>query len=114
MDISQKEEDEQLLLPGEVAYAFLPATVFQNIVNMEEISVFFSLYKESSFFPIPDAPNGTRIASPVVAATVAGRTFRDLQDPVIILIRLDDVMDGVSLQTGYYNTAQGNIADRAS
>ena len=97
MDTSQKEEDETLLLPGEVAYAFLPATIFRNTVNVDEIGVFFSLYKESSLFPIADAPNHTRIASPVVAATVAGRTFRDLQDPAIVLIRLDEEMDGVSI-----------------
>lgn len=99
MDTSRKEEDERLLLPGEVAYAFLPATMFRNIVNVEETGVFFSLYKESSLFPIADAPNGTHIASPVVAATVAGRTFRDLQDPAIVLIRLDEEMDGVSIPT---------------
>ena len=86
------------LLPGQVAAAILPATIFNQIRNLEDkvIGVFFSLYEESSLFPIADPPNNTRIRSPVVAATVAGRTFRDLPEPVIVLVRLNDITDGVS------------------
>ena len=86
------------LLPGQVAATILPATIFNQTRNLEDeaIGVFFSLYEESSLFPIADPPNNTRIGSPVVAATVAGRTFRDLPEPVIVLVRLNDITDGVS------------------
>ena len=89
------ERAEDGLLPGQVASATLPATIFRNLGDTD-VGVFFSLYEESSLFPIADPLNDTRIGSPVVAATVAGRTFRDLPEPVLVLVRLDDVTDGVS------------------
>ena len=98
-DTDERVEDG--LSPGQVASAILPAAIFNQIRNLEgtdveAIGVFFSLYEESSLFPIAGAPNDTRIGSPVVAATVAGRTFRNLPEPVIVLVRLNDITDGVS------------------
>jgi len=95
LNVDTDERVEVGLLPGQVAAAILPATIFRNLEG-EAIGVFFSLYEESSLFPIADPPNNTRIGSPVVAATVAGRTFRDLPEPVIVLVRLNDITDGVS------------------
>jgi len=100
LNVDTDERVEVGLLPEQVASAILPATIFNQIRNLEDeaIGVFFSLYEESSLFPIADPPNNTRIGSPVVAATVAGRTFRDLPEPVIVLVRLNDIniTDGVS------------------
>ena len=101
LNVDTNERVDDGLLPGQVASAILPATIFNQIRNLEDtdveaIGVFFSLYEESSLFPIADPPNNTRIGSPVVAATVAGRTFRDLPEPVIVLVRLNDITDGVS------------------
>ena len=100
LNVDTDERVEVGLLPEQVASAILPATIFNQIRNLEDeaIGVFFSLYEESSLFPIADPPYNTRIGSPVVAATVAGRTFTDLSEPVIVLVRLNDIniTDGVS------------------
>jgi len=98
LNVDTDERVEVGLLPRQVAAAILPATIFNQIRNLQQeaIGVFFLLYEDSSLFPIADPSSNTRIGSPVVAATVAGRTVRDLPEPVIVLVRLNDITDGVS------------------
>ena len=105
--------EEELLAPEEIATAFLSPSLFEQFESRTEIGHFFSLYESPSLFPIAresDSPttadseddNGimSQVGSSVVAATVSagGQTeFPNLTDPVIIVFRLNPVLDGVRI-----------------
>ena len=108
--------EEELLAPEEITTAFLSPSLFEQFesdAGSGEVGIFFSLYESSSLFPIAresDTPTTaesendggimSQVGSPVVAATVSagGRTeFPDLTDPVIVVLRLNPVLDGVRI-----------------
>ena len=107
-------DEEELLAPEEIATALLSPSLFEQFesdAGSGEVGIFFSLYESSSLFPIAresDTPTTadseddggimSQVGSPVVAATVStgGRTeFPNLTDPVIVVLRLNPVLDGV-------------------
>ena len=107
-------DEEEPLAPEEIATAFLSPALFEQFesdAGSGEVGIFFSLYESSSLFPIAresDTPTTadseddggimSQVGSPVVAATVSagGRTeFSNLTDPVIVVLRLNPVLDGV-------------------
>ena len=109
-------DEEELLAPEEIATAFLSPSLFEQFesdAGSREVGIFFSLYESSSLFPIAresDSPTTadseddggimSQVGSPVIAATVSagGRTeFPDLTDPVIVILRLNPVLDGVRI-----------------
>ena len=106
------ENEGELLAPEEIATAFLSPSLFEQFESdAGEVGIFFSLYESSSLFPIAretDSPTTaeseddggimSQVGSPVVAATVSagGQTeFRNLSDPVIVVLRLNTVLNGV-------------------
>ena len=106
-------DEEELLAPEEIATAFLSSSLFEQFESDAEVGIFFSLYESSSLFPIAretDSPTTaeseddggimSQVGSPVVAATVSagGQTeFRNLSDPVIVVLRLNPVLNGVRI-----------------
>ena len=105
-------DDDELLAPEEIATAFLSPSLFEQFESdTGEVGIFFSLYESSSLFPIATETDSSttveseddggimsQVGSPVVAATVSvgGQTeFRNLSDPVIVVLRLNPVLDGV-------------------
>ena len=102
---------EEFLFPEEIATAFLPPSLFEPFVSdAEGVGIFFSLYESPSLLPIAresDSPTTagdggamSQVGSPVVGASVSagGQTeFRDLRDPVIVVLRLNPALDGVRL-----------------
>ena len=85
-----------MLAPEEVANAFLPPSLFTQIEGAEEVGVVFTLYATPVLFTPVGVPNTTRVGSSVVGATVAGHSFRNLEEPVVIVLRILPVEDGVS------------------
>ena len=100
------------LAPEELGTAFLPPSFFTLFESgTEGVGIFFSLYDSSSLFPIaeePDPPTTagpsedigptTQVGSPVVAVTVSAgdqTEFRDLIEPVVVVLRLNTVGEGV-------------------
>ena len=87
---------EELILE-EIGLILLPASLFEPLSD-NITGLFFLLYENASPFPVAGVSNDTRIGSPVIAATVAGEqiSFRNLSEPVSIVLRLNPVLEGVS------------------
>ena len=86
------------LAPNQTAFINLPASLFDSVPeDRPNIGVFFALYDNPSLFPVAEAEveNSTRVVtvlSPVIAATVGpGLFFMDLDPPVSILLRLQEL-----------------------
>ena len=84
------------LLPQQDAAINLPGTLFGMIGDRTNVGVFFALYNSSVLFPVnggrdfnSNNPVRTEVGSRVLAATVGpGINFQNLQDPVIIVLRV--------------------------
>ena len=94
------------LAPTQTAFINLPATVFDRVPeDRPNVGVFFALYDNPSLFPVAEAEieNNTRVVtvlSPVIAATVGpGLFFMDLEPPVSILLRLQELGENEVLMT---------------
>ena len=49
----------------------------------------FTFYELATLFPLPEgSPSDLTIGSSVIGALVGGQSFSDLQDPVVIFLRL--------------------------
>ena len=93
------------LAPMEIAAAFLPPMLFEELqiftdIDENEVGVFFSLYETATLFPIADVPDTvTEVGSPIVGASVVAmdvqQTFTDLPEPVVITVRLNEVLGQV-------------------
>ena len=91
------------LSAGETAAAFLPASLFQLITGQDDVGIFFALYDTGVLFPITNNTQTnletnsfitTVVGSPVLAATVGpGLSFFDLDEPVRILLRLNEELE---------------------
>ena len=73
----------------------LPGSVFERINDSNSTGLVFTLYGESTLFPVRNRPNNsatmTVVGSRIIAATVAQRntTFEDLSEPVLVLLPLE-------------------------
>ncbi len=91
------EGPPDVLPPEQIASAFLPPSLFDLIEGSEDVGVLFTLYDSSNLFPVQeDKPNDTIVGSPIVGATVVGESFVNLEEPVIILLRLSTAEGQVS------------------
>ena len=92
------------LSASEAAAAFLPASLFQLIIDWDDVGNFFAVYDTWMFFPIT---NGTQrdqemnssitivAGSPVLAATVGSElNSSGMAEPVRILLRLNEELEG--------------------
>ena len=74
---------------NDTAAAFLPASLFRSITDLNRIGSFFAVYNSGALFPIT---NATVVDTPVLAATVGSRlNFSNLTDPVRVLLRLNEL-----------------------
>ena len=92
------------LSEDETAAAFLPASLFRSVTGPDDLGIFFAVYDIGVLFPIAndtqmyqdtDASVTTVVGSPVLAATVGpGLNFTGLEEPVRILLRMNEVSSG--------------------
>ena len=69
----------------------LPPSLFAklDLMNTTEVGIGFTFYETAALFPLPEgSPSNLTIGSSVIGAFVAGQSFSDVQDPVIIYFRL--------------------------
>ena len=69
----------------------IPSSLFAELelVNATKVGMGFTFYETATLFPLPEgSPSDLTIGSPVIGALVAGQSFSDLQDPVMIFLRL--------------------------
>lgn len=94
-------EVDEVLPDDALASVSLPPELFRSISNniMSRVGIFFVLYTEPTLFPIRRPMNDSsslrsEVASPVVAAAVGpGLRFSNLDPPVVINLRLNDLMN---------------------
>ena len=78
------------LSENDTAAAFLPASLFRSITDLNSIGSFFAVYNSGTLFPITNAT--TVVDTPVLAVTVgSGLNFSNLTDPVRVLLRLNEL-----------------------
>ena len=81
----------------------LPRSVFERINGTNNTGLVFTLYGESTLFPVRNSTNNsatmTVVGSRIIAASVAQRntTFEDLPEPIIVLLPLE-IGDEVSVE----------------
>ena len=76
---------------GQDASISLPPSLFAELelVNTTKVGMGFTFYENATLFPLPEgSPSDLTVGSPVIGALVAGQSFSDLQDPVMIVLRL--------------------------
>ena len=69
----------------------LPPSLFAELelVNTTKVGMGFTFYQTATLFPLPEgSPSDLTIGSSVIGALVGGQSFSDLQDPVVIFLRL--------------------------
>ena len=84
------------LLPQQDVAISLNASLFELIDDRDNVGIFFALYDNSTLFPVDggsninsNKPRQTEVGSRVLAATVGpGLNFQNLDDPVIIVLRI--------------------------
>ena len=95
----------------------LPGSVFERINDTNSIGLVFTLYGESTLFPVRNGTNNsatmTVVGSRIIAASVAQRntTFEDLSEPVIILLPLE-IGDEVSVECSNINMHQSSTCSQ--
>ena len=73
----------------------LPGTLFERIDDTSRTGLVFTLYGESTLFPVRNSTNNsatrTVVGSRIIAANVAQRNtvFEDLSEPVVVLLPLE-------------------------
>ena len=98
---SEDQVDPDQLSPRLDAAVSLPATLFEQIDDRDNIGIFFALHEASTLFPIGGNPSSTprkaSVGSHILAATVGpGINFQNLDEPVTILLRLQIANGNVS------------------
>ena len=91
-------DSEDQVEPGQLpaqqnAAISLPASLFERIDDRLNVGVFFAFYETSTLFSVdrPTLPRQTVVGSRVLAATVGPSiNFQDLDEPVTIVLRLQD------------------------
>ena len=97
---------EDQVEPGQLstqldAAVSLPATLFEQIDDRDNIGIFFALHEASTLFPIGRNPSSTpreaSVGSYILATTVGpGINFQNLDEPVTILLQLQITNGNVS------------------
>ena len=101
---SEDQVEPGQLSPQLDAAVSLPATLFDQIDDRDNIGIFFALHEVSTLFPIGGNPSSTflsprkaSVGSHILAATVGpGINFQNLDEPVTILLRLQITNGNVS------------------
>ena len=101
---SEDQVEPGQLSPQLDAAISLPATLFEQIDDRDNIGIFFALHEASTLFPIDENPSSTflsprkaSVGSHILAATVGpGINFQNLDEPVTILLRLQITNGNVS------------------
>ena len=75
----------------EIATVFLPPQLFEE----QDVVIIFAVYDDGILFPIDHGGEATVVGTPVASATVAGQEFSNLEDGVLIILRLNPVQDEV-------------------
>lgn len=82
----------------------LPGSVFERINDTNSTGLVFTLYEESTLFPMRNSTNNssatmTMVGSRIIAANIAQRNamFEDLSEPIIVLLPLE-IGDEVSVE----------------
>ncbi len=85
------------LPPDQIASAFLPPTLFEQVEGSGDVDVIFTLFNSPTLFPVSeDKPGDNIVGSPIVGTAVAGQSFVNLPEPVIIVLRLNRLEGRVS------------------
>ena len=100
---------EDQVEPGQLspqldAAVSLPASLFEQIDDRDNVGIFFALHEASTLFPVGgdfsgtfSSPRKTSVGSHILAATVGpGINFQNLDKPVTILFRLQITKGNVS------------------
>ena len=90
---SEDQVEPGQLSPQLDAAVSLPATLFEQTDDRDNIGIFFALHEASTLFPISgnlsSTPRKASVGSHILAATVGpGINFQNLDEPVTILLRL--------------------------
>ena len=98
---SEDQVEPGQLSPQLDAAVSLPATLFEQIDDRDNIGIFFAWHEVSTLFPIGGNPSSTprkaSVGSHILAATVGpGINFQNLDEPVTILLRLQITNGNVS------------------
>ena len=98
---SEDQVEPGQLSPQLDAAVSLPATLFEQIDDRDNIGIFFALHEASTLFPIGRNPSSTpreaSVGSYILATTVGpGINFQNLDEPVTILLRLQITNGNVS------------------
>ena len=81
---------------NEIATVYLPPGLFEDLEE-QDAGIIFAVYDDGILFPIGRGGEMAVVGTPVASATVAGETFDDLEDNVLIILRLNPVQDEVGL-----------------
>ena len=82
------------LSPQQDAAISLPASLFQNISNREDVGIFFALYNTSTLLPVNgginrNASRQREVGSRILAAIVGpGLNFSNLVENITIVLQL--------------------------
>ena len=88
----------------------LPPSLFMRISG-SEVGIVFTFYETATLFPLPDETcNNLTVGSAVIGALVAGHSFTDLRDPVIILLRLINQVCYFNVQNYYHHHIQSDFS----
>ena len=69
-------------------------------MNTTNVGMGFTFYEMATLFPLPeDSPSDLTVGSPVIGALLAGQSVSDLQDPIVIFLRLTHQVCMLSLLT---------------
>ena len=90
--LASVDNDTVIALPEDQdASISLPPSLFAKLdpVNTTEVGIGFTFYETAALFPLSEgSPSNLTNGSSVIGALVGGQSFSDLQDPVIIFLRL--------------------------
>ena len=98
---SEDQVEPGQLSPRLDAAISLPATLFEQIDDRDNIGIFFALHEASTLFPIggnsSSTPRKASVGSHILATTVgSGINFQNLDEPVTILLQLQITNGNVS------------------
>ena len=88
---------------GEIATAFLPPGQFEELEERNELEgqdagIIFAIYDDGILFPIDRGGEMAAVGTPVVSAIIAGQEVENLENNVLIILRLNPLQDEV----GYF------------
>ena len=79
---------------NEIATVFLPPTLFEEL-DEQVAGIIFAVYNNDVLFRVDRGGETAVVGTPVASAIVAGEEFDDLDDNVLIILRLNPIQDQV-------------------